>query len=152
MSRSATPVARSRRLHPMYGPDTELLSGRHLIFVDAGCPEATAEAKALFSATMVEELDMSLEDHDRLIAYVLGLSHALEHRILYGTRGKWRGCTEAREAVVDDLRCAAARLRRGRTRQPSHVFRDPEPQRLWPGSARCTVSLGCKDSRSRRER
>ncbi|MDH3439854.1 MAG: prephenate dehydrogenase/arogenate dehydrogenase family protein [Gammaproteobacteria bacterium] len=64
-------------LHPMFGPDTELLSGRHLIFVDAGCERATAEAKALFSATMVEELDMSLDDHDRLIAYVLGLSHAL---------------------------------------------------------------------------
>jgi len=31
----------------------------------------------LFSATMVELLDMSLDDHDRLIAYVLGLSHAL---------------------------------------------------------------------------
>jgi chorismate mutase/prephenate dehydrogenase len=26
---------------------------------------------------MVEELDMGLDDHDRLIAYVLGLSHAL---------------------------------------------------------------------------
>jgi chorismate mutase/prephenate dehydrogenase len=61
----------------MYGPDTELLSGRHLIFVDAGCPEATREAKDLFAATMVEELEMSLDDHDRLIAYVLGLSHAL---------------------------------------------------------------------------
>ena len=61
----------------MYGPDTELLSGRHMIFVDAGCPDATAEAKELFSATMVEELDMSLDDHDRLISYVLGLSHAL---------------------------------------------------------------------------
>ncbi len=64
-------------VHPMYGPDTELLSGRHLIFVDAGCPEATTAAKELFAATMVEELDMSLDDHDRLIAYVLGLSHAL---------------------------------------------------------------------------
>jgi len=64
-------------VHPMYGPDTELLSGRHLIFVDAGCPQATAEAKELFAATMVEELDMGLDDHDRLIAYVLGLSHAL---------------------------------------------------------------------------
>ncbi len=64
-------------LHPMYGPDTELLSGRHLIFVDIGCAEATAQAKELFAATMVEELDMGLDDHDRLIAYVLGLSHAL---------------------------------------------------------------------------
>ena len=64
-------------LHPMYGPDTELLSGRHLIFVDVGSPEATAEAKELFAATMVDELDMGLDEHDRLIAYVLGLSHAL---------------------------------------------------------------------------
>ena len=64
-------------LHPMFGPDTRLLSGRHLIVCDAGSPEATAEAKALFSATMAEQLDMGLDDHDRLIAYVLGLSHAL---------------------------------------------------------------------------
>ena len=64
-------------LHPLYGPDTELLSGRHLVFVDTGCAEATKKAKELFAATMVEELDMDLDDHDRLIAYVLGLSHAL---------------------------------------------------------------------------
>ncbi len=64
-------------LHPMFGPGTDLLSGRHLIFVDVGCGEATTKAKELFSATMVEELDMGLDDHDRLIAYVLGLSHAL---------------------------------------------------------------------------
>ncbi len=64
-------------LHPMYGPDTRLLSGRHLIFCDVGDEQATADAKELFAATMVEQLDMTLEDHDRLIAYVLGLSHAL---------------------------------------------------------------------------
>ena len=64
-------------IHPMYGPDTELLSGRHLIFADCGNEEATAEAKGLFSSTMVDQLDMGLDEHDRLIAYVLGLSHAL---------------------------------------------------------------------------
>jgi chorismate mutase/prephenate dehydrogenase len=64
-------------LHPMYGPDTRLLSGRHLIFCDVGDTAATAAAKELFASTMVEQLDMGLEDHDRLIAYVLGLSHAL---------------------------------------------------------------------------
>lgn len=64
-------------IHPMFGPDTNLLSGRHLIFVDVGVPAATQRAKELFSATMVEQLDMDVDDHDRLIAYVLGLSHAL---------------------------------------------------------------------------
>lgn len=64
-------------LHPMFGPDTELLSGRHVIFVEAGSTEATQAARDLFGSTMVEQVVMSLEDHDRLIAYVLGLSHAL---------------------------------------------------------------------------
>lgn len=64
-------------IHPMFGPDTRLLSGRHVIFIDVGVPEATAEARALFAPTMAEQIEMSLEDHDRLIAFVLGLSHAL---------------------------------------------------------------------------
>jgi len=64
-------------LHPMFGPDTELLSGRHVIFVDMGHAEALAAARELFGATMAEQVVMSLDDHDRLVAYVLGLSHAL---------------------------------------------------------------------------
>lgn len=64
-------------LHPMFGPETRLLSGHHLIFCDAGVAEATEAARDLFSSTMVEQIDMGLDDHDRLIAYVLGLSHAL---------------------------------------------------------------------------
>ena len=64
-------------IHPMFGPDTRLLSGRHLIICDAGSPEATAAARELFDSTMVEQLEMGLDEHDRHIAYVLGLSHAL---------------------------------------------------------------------------
>jgi chorismate mutase/prephenate dehydrogenase len=64
-------------LHPMFGPDTELLSGRHVIFVDLGHDEALASARELFAPTMAEQVVMSLDDHDRLVAYVLGLSHAL---------------------------------------------------------------------------
>ncbi len=64
-------------IHPMFGPDTRLLSGRHVIFCDAGVAQATIEARSLFASTMAEQIEMSLDDHDRLIAYVLGLSHAL---------------------------------------------------------------------------
>src|ERR1700731_2766882 len=64
-------------LHPMFGPDTELLSGRHVIFIDLGNPEALQEAQELFAPTMAERVVMGLDEHDRLIAYVLGLSHAL---------------------------------------------------------------------------
>jgi chorismate mutase/prephenate dehydrogenase len=69
--------ARVTSLHPMFGPDTDLLSGRHVIFVDVGVPEATEEARALFASTTAVRVSMDLESHDRLIAYVLGLSHAL---------------------------------------------------------------------------
>jgi chorismate mutase/prephenate dehydrogenase len=64
-------------IHPMFGPDTQLLSGRHVIFVDLGHKEALERAQELFSSTMAEQVVMSLDEHDRLIAYVLGLSHAL---------------------------------------------------------------------------
>jgi len=64
-------------LHPMFGPDTELLSGRHVIYIDLGVPDALEQAQALFAPTMVEQVVMGLEQHDRLIAYVLGLSHAV---------------------------------------------------------------------------
>jgi chorismate mutase/prephenate dehydrogenase len=68
---------RATSVHPMFGPDTALLSGRHVVFVDVGVPEATTVARDLFASTMAERVDMSLEEHDRLIAYILGLSHAL---------------------------------------------------------------------------
>jgi chorismate mutase/prephenate dehydrogenase len=64
-------------VHPMFGPDTELLSGRHVIFIDMGSKEAIDAARELFSSTMAQQVVMGLDEHDRLIAYVLGLSHAL---------------------------------------------------------------------------
>jgi chorismate mutase / prephenate dehydrogenase len=64
-------------VHPMFGPDTELLSGRHVIFIDLGNSDALAEAQELFAPTMAERVVMDLDEHDRLIAYVLGLSHAV---------------------------------------------------------------------------
>lgn len=64
-------------IHPMFGPDSELLSGRHVVFVDVGVAEATAAARDLFAATMAIQVEMDLDSHDRLVAYILGLSHAL---------------------------------------------------------------------------
>ena len=64
-------------VHPMFGPDVQLLSGRHLIFIDLGNKDALDRARELFAPTMAVQAVMSLQEHDRLIAYVLGLSHAV---------------------------------------------------------------------------
>lgn len=62
-------------IHPMFGPDTRLLSGKHVIFMNLGNTAAVNRVKALFEPTMAEQIDMEFADHDRLISYVLGLSH-----------------------------------------------------------------------------
>ena len=64
-------------VHPMFGPDTQLLSGRHVLLMDVGCRDAVDRAGALFVDTMAEVVEIELDEHDRLMALVLGLSHAL---------------------------------------------------------------------------
>lgn len=64
-------------VHPMFGPDTQLLSDRHVLLMDVGCPEAVSAAAELFVDTMAEVVELPLAEHDRLMALVLGLSHAL---------------------------------------------------------------------------
>lgn len=64
-------------LHPMFGPGVELLAGQRVLFVDTGEPEALARVQALFDPTMAQKVTLGLEEHDRLMAYVLGLSHAV---------------------------------------------------------------------------
>jgi len=64
-------------IHPMFGPDTELLSGRHVLHVDLGDAGAVQAGQDLFASTMAQQVVTTLDDHDRLIAYVLGLSHAV---------------------------------------------------------------------------
>ena len=64
-------------VHPMFGPGEKMLSGRHILFVEVGDPEALAEARALFAHTAAECVDLSLEEHDEVMAWVLGLSHLM---------------------------------------------------------------------------
>ena len=64
-------------IHPMFGPDARLLSDKHVIFVELGLPQAQALARELFAPTMAEQVEMGLDEHDQMMAYVLGLSHAL---------------------------------------------------------------------------
>ncbi len=64
-------------LHPMFGPSVDLLAGRHVVVVDVGSAEANAAAAALFAGTTARLVEMDLDAHDQAMAYVLGLSHAV---------------------------------------------------------------------------
>lgn len=64
-------------MHPMFGPGAVLLADRHVVVIDLGFPHATQLARQMFVATTAEVVEMSLAEHDRLMAEVLGLSHAI---------------------------------------------------------------------------
>lgn len=81
-------------VHPMFGPDVRLLAGRHVILVDIGAPGAQAAVRALFEQTSVGLAEMSLEQHDRLVAWVLGLSHATNIAFFTALAGSGRAVDE----------------------------------------------------------
>ncbi len=64
-------------IHPMFGPGVRTLSDRVIVVCDCGVPSATARVVALFRETAVTLVPLSLERHDEIAAYVLGLSHLL---------------------------------------------------------------------------
>lgn len=63
-------------LHPMFGPSVNLLSDRHVVLCDLGCAPAIESARSLFAPTSAQLVELSLQQHDHLMAWVLGLSHA----------------------------------------------------------------------------
>ena len=62
-------------IHPMFGPGARTLSDKVICVCECGVPAATARVSALFRDTAVTLVPMSLERHDEIAAYVLGLSH-----------------------------------------------------------------------------
>jgi len=61
--------------HPMFGPDVEVLVDRNVMICDVGDAKVTHEVRALFESTTAHITEVSLERHDELMSYVLGLSH-----------------------------------------------------------------------------
>jgi len=64
-------------LHPMFGPSAKSMYGRNLIICDCGNISAVNEAKDLFKNKGGDIRIMALDDHDKYMSYVLGLSHAV---------------------------------------------------------------------------
>ncbi len=62
-------------LHPLFGPMVNLLAGKHLILCDLGSARANALARSLFAPTLATISEVALDEHDRLMAWILALSH-----------------------------------------------------------------------------
>lgn len=64
-------------VHPMFGPSAVLLSGRVLLICRcrSGEDRGSEKVREVFSGTALTLADVPLEEHDALVAYVLGLTH-----------------------------------------------------------------------------
>ncbi len=62
-------------IHPMFGPEGSVY-GRNIVICDCGSDKAMEKAEELFEGTGARMTRMPVEEHDELISYVLGLSHA----------------------------------------------------------------------------
>lgn len=77
LKRAASDGARVCSVHPMFGPDALSLYDRNVLICDCGSQEAVDEAEWLFEGTGAMMLEVSVEKHDELMSFVLGLSHAV---------------------------------------------------------------------------
>lgn len=80
--RALARTGRVASLHPLWGPETRVLSGKNVLVLDCGNAAAADEAAALFAGTAARVHRLPLEQHDLFMAYTLGLPHALN--LLFG--------------------------------------------------------------------
>jgi chorismate mutase/prephenate dehydrogenase len=69
-------------IHPLFGPGTRSLDRKTICLCECGCRRADNRIRALFRGPEIRLVSLSLADHDRLISYVLGLSHLIN--IIFG--------------------------------------------------------------------
>ena len=77
LARAARSGLRVTSVHPLFGPSARTLSGRNLLIVRCGNPDADAEARRLFAGSALSIAEIPLAAHDRWMAASLGLSHAV---------------------------------------------------------------------------
>jgi len=138
LRRAAETGLRVASVHPMFGPDTRLLAGRHVLFMDCGKADAVDEARALFAETMADCVDVPLDAHDGLMAWVLGLSHATNLVFADAVAGSGRAPDELAEIASTTFGRQLAIARDVTHENPALYF---EIQRLNPDQAAVLEAL-----------
>lgn len=75
VTRARAAGLRLTSVHPMFGPNARTLSDQVICVCDCGDADATRQVEAFFADTAATLVKLSLDEHDRIVSYVLGLSH-----------------------------------------------------------------------------
>lgn len=64
-------------IHPLFGPDARILSDKVICLCQCGDDDSFATVRSFFQDTSATLVELSLDRHDLLASYVLGLSHII---------------------------------------------------------------------------
>ncbi|WP_176737031.1 bifunctional chorismate mutase/prephenate dehydrogenase [Oligoflexus tunisiensis] len=70
-------------IHPMFGPDAEMLADKNILFCTANGLVSEEVMQLHFQQTSAHLIALDLQEHDRLMSYVLGSSHLIN--LLYAS-------------------------------------------------------------------
>ncbi|MCP4897700.1 MAG: prephenate dehydrogenase/arogenate dehydrogenase family protein [bacterium] len=108
--------------HPLFGPDAKMLSGRTVVFCSEGLVRDRAIVRGLFESTSASLVELDIEEHDRRMGLVLGLTHLsnlvfARSLVLAGV-----GATEMTQAAGVTFRKQMATTREVSAENPSLYF------------------------------
>jgi chorismate mutase/prephenate dehydrogenase len=95
-------------IHPMFGPDANSIYARNVIVCDCGSEAAIKEFVAIVDSMGCHVITMPVEDHDGLIVYVLGMSHALNIAFFEALRRSGKSYLDLEEVASTTFRKQAA--------------------------------------------
>lgn len=81
-------------IHAMFGPGATTLADQNMIICDCGSRAAAEEASSLFSDTCLSITTLDVERHDEIMAYVLGMAHAMNIALFSALSAGGRKCTD----------------------------------------------------------
>ncbi len=125
-------------VHPMFGPGSITPRGQNVIVCSCGCPEADTVAKDLFGRAGAVVTEVDLEEHDRLIAQVLGAPHLCA--LVFGLTVSASGASRDELASAQGPSFATlSRLTGGISNESRRVYHDI--QRLNPHTERMIAAV-----------
>jgi chorismate mutase / prephenate dehydrogenase len=121
-------------LHPMFGPDAESIYNRNILVCDCGSLDATTKVTELFDGAGAKIITIPVEEHDELMSYVLGLSHAVNIAFFHTLAKAGIDIGRLDQASSTTFHSQAATSRRVANESPDLYY---EIQHLNPHSQHC---------------
>jgi chorismate mutase / prephenate dehydrogenase len=125
-------------LHPMFGPDAESIYNRNILVCDCGSQHAMDKATELFDGAGAKIMTIPVEEHDELMSYVLGLSHAVNIAFFRTLARTGVSYEDLEQVSSTTFRSQAATSKRVANESPELYY---EIQHLNPYSQRCLELL-----------